>query len=198
MLFLTPMTYIIGVDEAGRGPIVGPVSVGAVSVAKGFDITTEFAGVKDSKKLSEKRREKLFDILETRVAKGDIHFAVALVEASRIDSEGIALAIKESVTKTVLGLAPTPQDVQIFLDGSLKAPEIYVQETIIGGDDSVPIISLASIVAKVVRDRYMRQCAEVYPEYGFEKHKGYGTSAHYEAIAKYGMCPLHRRTFIHT
>lgn len=192
------MRFMLGVDEAGRGPLAGPVAVGVVKVAEGFDVAAEFPGVKDSKQLSEKKREKLFEMLELRVAVGDAQFVVALEEAARIDREGIAVVIREAVARSVRTLSSDAADTHIFLDGSLKAPPEYSQETIIDGDALVPLISLASVAAKVVRDRHMLELAERYPGYGFEKHKGYGTKAHYEALAKLGPSKEHRRTFLHS
>jgi ribonuclease HII len=188
---------VIGVDEAGRGPLAGPVAVGVVAVAHGFDVAKEFPGVADSKTLSEKKREKLFSLLEDHAQKGDVRFLVELGGADRIDAEGIAVVLQKAVACGVYGLAPEIKDVHVFLDGALKAPKEYSQETIIRGDFLVPLISLASIAAKVVRDRLMKKLAEVHPLYGFEIHKGYGTRAHYEALKKHGACVIHRTTFLH-
>jgi len=197
---------MLGVDEAGRGPLAGPVAVGVVAVLEGFDVAVEFPGVRDSKKLSEKRREKLFTLLEGRVEKGDVRFVVELESAETIDEEGIVTAVRRAVTRGVNTLAPHPFGcpdagdaalVEVLLDGSLNAPPEYKQQTIINGDDLVPLISLASIAAKVTRDRLMIKLATEFPEYGFEKHKGYGTRAHYEALATHGPCAIHRRSFLH-
>ena len=177
--------------------MAGPVAVGVVAVADGFDVAKEFPGVKDSKKLSEKKREKIFDMLETRVASGDARFIVEFVDAAAIDSKGISQVIREAVGRGVSSLAPDSRDAHVFLDGLLKAPPEYRQETIIDGDELVPLISLASIAAKVLRDRLMVALAATYPLYGFEKHKGYGTIAHYEALGKHGPCVIHRRSFLH-
>lgn len=191
------MRFILGVDEAGRGPLAGPVSVGVVAVSEGFDVAREFPGVADSKKLSEKNREKIFAELEARSALGDVRFAVELESAEAIDSEGIAVVIRRAITRGVNALAPDAALVHVQLDGSLRAPAEYAQETIVNGDELVPIISLASIAAKVVRDRLMIDLAKEYPEYGFEKHKGYGTRFHYEMLEKHGLCAIHRRSFVH-
>lgn len=188
---------MLGVDEAGRGPLAGPVSVGVVCVPEGFDVAKEFPGVKDSKQLSEKKREKIFEMLKERSVKGDARFSVQFQDAAFIDKEGISRAVREAVARGVSALAPDAQNVYVYLDGSLKAPPEYTQKTIIDGDALVPIISLASIAAKVMRDRLMCEYALEYVGYGFEKHKGYGTKAHYEAIQKSGPCALHRRTFLH-
>lgn len=189
-------TWILGVDEAGRGPIAGPVSVGVVAVAEGFDLLAAFPGLNDSKQLTEKKREKLFVLLEERVTAGDVRFHVELSSAAMIDEEGIVPAVRAALNIGVRNLLPDPSEGKVFLDGSLHAPAEYEQETIIGGDGLVPAIMLASVAAKVVRDRLMVQLAETYPLYSFEKHKGYGTKAHYDAIAEQGMCPEHRRSFL--
>lgn len=191
------MKFILGIDEAGRGPLAGPVAVGVVSVPEGFDVAIEFPGVADSKKLSEKNREKIFGMLETRVAKGDARFVVELESAETIDKEGIVFAVRKAISRGVNALAPDASLVRIQLDGALRAPSEYSQETIINGDELIPIISLASIAAKVTRDRLMHILAKEYPQYGFEKHKGYGTKMHYEMIQKYGPCVLHRKSFLH-
>ncbi len=189
--------FLLGVDEAGRGPLAGPVAVGVVAVPEGFDVANEFLGVKDSKLLSEKRRENIFQMIEARVARGDARFSVQFESAESIDEEGIATAVRRAVARGVNALAPDSALVSVQLDGSLHAPAEYSQKTIIGGDITVPLISLASIVAKVSRDRLMCEFALTYPNYGFEKHKGYGTKQHYEMLKKYGLCVIHRRTFIH-
>ncbi len=191
------MSLIIGVDEAGRGPIAGPVSVGVVAVEDGFDLLAAFPGLNDSKQLSEKKRETLFLLLEEAVARGDLQFRVELSSAKMIDDEGIVPAIRNALGRGLRSLLPSPADGKVFLDGSLHAPKEYVQETIIGGDGIVPAIMLASVAAKVVRDRMMvTGIAERFPLYGFEKHKGYGTKAHYAAIAEFGFCEEHRRSFL--
>jgi len=191
------MRFMLGVDEAGRGPLAGPVSVGVVVVPEGFDAAKEFPGVADSKKLSEKKREKIFQLLEERATLGDVRFTVEFESAEMIDKEGIAGCVRRAVSRGVNALAPDAALVHIQLDGALRAPPEYSQETIINGDELVPLISLASIAAKVSRDRLMLTLAKKYPEYDFEKHKGYGTKAHYEALQKYGLCAIHRRSFIH-
>jgi len=191
------MMYVLGVDEAGRGPLAGPVAVGVVMIPEGFEVAREFVGVADSKKLSEKKREAIFQMLEGRVLKGDCRFTVELESNETIDNEGISVAVRRALWRGVSALAPDSALVRVQLDGSLKAPPEYAQETIINGDELVPLISLASIAAKVVRDRLMVELARQYPEYSFETHKGYGTKKHYEALQKYGLCDIHRRTFVH-
>ncbi len=191
------MKFVLGVDEAGRGPLAGPVSVGVVAVPEGFDVLKEFPEVKDSKKLSEKKREKIFEMLNARVALGDARYTVEFESAETIDNEGIAVAVRRALWRGVNKLAPDSALVHVQLDGALRAPPEYSQETIINGDELIPIISLASIAAKVTRDRLMVELAKKYPLYGFEKHKGYGTAAHYDMLKKYGPCVLHRRSFLH-
>jgi ribonuclease HII len=188
---------MLGVDEAGRGPFAGPVSVGVVAVPEGFDVAKEFVGVADSKKLSEKKREKIFEMLVARVALGDARFTVEFESAKVIDEDGIAVAVRRALWRGVNKLAPDSALVHVKLDGALKAPPEYSQETIINGDELIPLISLASIAAKVTRDRLMIKLAKEYPEYQFEKHKGYGTVLHYEMLKKYGLCDIHRHSFIH-
>jgi ribonuclease HII len=188
---------MLGVDEAGRGPLAGPVAVGVVMVPEGFDVAKEFLGVADSKKLSEKRREEIFMMLEARVALGDARFIVEFESAKIIDREGIAPSIRRALARGVNTLAPDSSIVEILLDGALKAPPEYKQQTIINGDEIIPLISLASIAAKVSRDRLMVTLAAEYPDYGFEKHKGYGTRAHYEMLKRHGPCAIHRRSFLH-
>ncbi len=190
------ITHIIGIDEAGRGPLAGPVAVGACMVSEDFGFSI-FKNLKDSKKLSEKRREEIFREMQVLKKEGKINFSVALVSHKTIDERGISFAIREGIKGVLQKLGARPQTVKIFLDGSLKAPEEFTdQETIIKGDELVPAISLASIAAKVTRDRHMVKLAETYPEYGFEIHKGYGTKKHGEQIALHGPCDLHRKTFL--
>jgi len=188
---------MLGVDEAGRGPLAGPVAVGVVAVPTGFIVEKEFLGVADSKKLSEKNREKIFEMLENRAGKGDVHFRVEFESAEIIDEKGIVFAVSRALSRGVNALALDSARVKIQLDGSLHAPPEYAQETIINGDELVPLISLASIAAKVLRDRLMKELSLQYPQYGFEKHKGYGTKLHYEMLKQYGPCAIHRRTFLH-
>ncbi|MDD3531581.1 MAG: ribonuclease HII [Candidatus Pacebacteria bacterium] len=191
------MRFILGVDEAGRGPLAGPVSVGVVAVPEGFSVEREFPGVRDSKKLSEKKREVLYEMLAARVVTGDVRFTVEFESAEVIDREGIATAVRRAVSRGVNALAPDAALVRLQLDGALRAPPEYAQETIIRGDELVPLISLASIAAKVERDRLMCALAKEHPQYGFEIHKGYGTKMHYEMLLEHGLSAIHRRSFIH-
>lgn len=186
---------VLGVDEAGRGPLAGPVAVGAVCAPEGFDFLTEFPGLNDSKKISEKKREALFARLVECTEAGTIQVSVVLKSAKEIDGRGIAVVIKDAVAEAVEKLLPEAAAGKVWLDGSLKAPIEYEQETVIGGDAVIPAIMLASIAAKVSRDRHMVRLAAKYPEYGFEGHKGYGTKAHIQAIREQGLSDLHRRSF---
>jgi ribonuclease HII len=189
--------FLLGVDEAGRGPLAGPVAVGVVSVPKGFDIKKHFPTANDSKQLREAARESIYKEMEGRKAAGEIDFCVRFTAASTIDRVGITRAVTRGVWSGVRSLAPKPAYAFVKLDGLLHAPPNYEQETIVKGDALEPVISLASIVAKVRRDRLMKKLAEEYPHYLFEIHKGYGTAKHYTMLAKYGPSVIHRRSFLH-
>lgn len=183
--------WLIGIDEAGRGALAGPVSVGAVLVPYDFDFS-QFSACADSKVLSPKVRERVFK----EVRKAKVRHAVALVPASTIDKQGITKAVAIGIERILTKLAVDPDTVEVRLDGLLKAPKEYrSQHTIIKGDVTEPSISLASIMAKVTRDRRMVRLAEKYPQYAFEVHKGYGTSVHQVALKKEGLSPFHRRSF---
>ena len=177
---------ICGIDEAGRGPLAGPVVV--ASVIMPADSMIE--GVNDSKKISEKKREKLYDqILEEAISYG-----VGIIGQDEIDEINILNATKKGLTMSLKELTVKPD--LIIVDALTHIDTMGIPyESIIKGDAKCYSISVASIIAKVTRDRIMREWDKVYPEYGFEKHKGYGTSAHIEAIKKYGLCPIHRKSF---
>lgn len=179
-------TAIAGIDEAGRGPLAGSVYAAAVILPQGCRIE----GLRDSKKLSEKKREALFDeIVERAVAYG-----IYSVDSARIDEINILEATFEAMRGAVDALTVRPDFV--LIDGNrIKGFDDFTYQTIVGGDDLSQSIAAASVLAKVSRDRYMRQMAELYPLYEFEKHKAYGTARHRELIAKYGPCPIHRKTF---
>jgi len=187
---------IVGVDEAGRGPLAGPVAVGLVCAAHDFSFRRSFPKLNDSKQLSEAVRERLFERLEKYVALGKVKYAVLMRSAQEIDERGIAVVIREAIEEG-LGSLLIPGEGKVWLDGALSAPAVYEQETVIGGDGKIPAIMLASIAAKVVRDRHMRTLHEVHSLYGFDAHKGYGTKAHFEAIRTHGICDIHRKTFVH-
>lgn len=195
VVMIKAMRYLIGVDEAGRGPLAGPVSVGAVMVPRKFDVLKAFPDVKDSKLLSPKKREEIYEEVVSRAKTGELRFCVRFADHVYIDAYGITRAVRQAVQKSVSALAPSSEGVEIFLDGLLHAPSKYHQETIIHGDALIPIISLASVVAKVRRDRLMMKFAEKFPKYGFETHKGYGTKAHRDAILRFGLCKIHRVSY---
>jgi ribonuclease HII len=152
-------------------------------------------GVNDSKKVSDKKREVIFARAKELAQQGLIEYSVKSVSAKSIDAKGIAPAIVRAIASGVEELQLDVRECVIKLDGSLKAPAQYTQETIIGGDGKEAVIGLASIMAKVTRDTYMLKQAELYPQYGFAQHKGYGTKTHIVAIKQHGFCPLHRRSY---
>jgi len=191
--------YIVGIDEVGRGPIAGPVAVCSFICKPDFFDSIEIkVPLRDSKKLSSSQREKWFDYLSKCKKENTCNYAVSYVEASNIDKFGIAPSIRKALQVSLAKVAKNPKEVFVYLDGGLYAPEEYInQETIIKGDELHKVISCASIVAKVSRDRLMTKYAEEYPDYGFDRHAGYGTKAHYESIKKNGQTPIHRKSFIH-
>lgn len=190
---------LIGIDEAGRGPLAGPIAVGAFAV-KSKGILKRFRGVKDSKQLSELQREEWFREIKKQRLKGKILYAVSFSSCEVIDTKGITHATYSALNRCLKRLekkAFASPECRILLDGSLYASSRYPnQKTIIDGDAKEKIIALASICAKVTRDRKMKRLAKEFPEYGFEIHKGYGTKAHYRAIRKYGPSEAHRKSFL--
>lgn len=177
---------ICGIDEAGRGPLAGPVVVAGVIMPEDSMIE----GVNDSKKVSEKKREMLYD----KIIEEAISYSIAIIGQDIIDKINILQATKQGVTSVVKGLDIKPN--LIIIDALQNIDTSGIQyKSIIKGDEKCYSIGAASILAKVTRDRIMRQWDEVYPQYGFAKHKGYGTSAHIQAIKEYGLCPIHRRSF---
>lgn len=194
-----PYGYVVGIDEAGRGPLAGPVAVGAVMVpyAKLKDFTSLFRGVKDSKKLSAQKREAWFKKLEMAAQDGIVYFKVSFSGSGTIDKHGITYAITRAIASTLKRLTCPSEQSLILLDGGLRAPDHYEsQRTIIRGDERIMIISIASIAAKVLRDRLMERLSDQYPEYGFYEHKGYGTVEHFKKIKQHGPSALHRKTFL--
>ena len=179
--------YICGIDEAGRGPLAGPVVVASVIMPKDSMIE----GVNDSKKVSEKKREKLYEeITNTAIAWG-----VGIIDQREIDEINILNATKKGLTNSLKELEIKPD--LILVDALTNIDTLGIPyRSIIKGDAKSYSIAAASIIAKVTRDRIMRQWDELYPEYCFEKHKGYGTKMHIDAIKEYGPCPLHRKSFI--
>lgn len=191
------MNMVVGIDEVGRGPIAGPVTVCAfVFLDPKLARKKNLHNSKDSKKLTEKKRNEWFVQIKQWQKEGKCDFAVTSVSAKMNDKIGIVPAIQKALNKSLVSLKCS-LSTQILLDGGLKAPKEYQkQKTITRGDERESVIAMASILAKVTRDGYMRKMATKYPGYGFEKHVGYGTNAHYEAIKKWGMCELHRRSFL--
>lgn len=178
--------YICGIDEAGRGPLVGPVVAGAVVLPKDCEILY----INDSKKLTEKKREELYEvIMEQALAVG-----VGMASAQRIDEINILQATYEAMREAVHNLGITPD---ILLNDAVTIPQLDIpQEPIVKGDARSISIGAASIIAKVTRDRLMVQFDQAYPGYGFAAHKGYGTKAHIAALRRLGPCEIHRKTFI--
>jgi ribonuclease HII len=193
------MTYEIGVDEVGRGPVAGPIVFCACAVATDFDVLLLFPKriLKDSKKLSEKAREKIRDAIQPHVESKEIVYGLGEVHARRIDEVGLVDAIKEAQGEALRKVFEqgVSQHSRIVLDGGLKV-EGYDSETIIKGDEKVGAIALASIIAKVHRDAYMKAIAKKYVGYGFDSHVGYGTRTHMDAIKKYGLTEEHRKSFL--
>lgn len=181
---------IAGIDEAGRGPLAGPVVAAAVILPKNKPILY----VNDSKKLSEKKREELYDVIR----RDAVSVGIGTAEEEKIDEINILQATFLAMTEAALALEMTPS--LILVDGNHKIPSpelsLIRQVTIVKGDAKSASIAAASIIAKVTRDRIMREYDRLYPEYGFAENKGYGSEKHVEALKKYGPCPIHRKSFI--
>lgn len=189
--------YIIGIDEAGRGPLAGPVAVAAVAaLIKDFKNKKILFGIKDSKKLTAKQREEW----KNTIIK-NFFYEVSLVGVGIIDKNGIVSAINTALVRNLKKLKKKinfhPSECFIMLDGSLKAPKQYAQETIIKGDEKIPLISAASIIAKTHRDKKMINIHKKNPLYGFDLNKGYGTEFHINKIKELGITPYHRKSFCH-
>lgn len=179
-------SYICGIDEAGRGPLAGPVVAGAVILPKGKRILY----VNDSKKLSEKKREMLYDVILNEA----VSVGVGIVSPERIDEINILNATYEAMREAINNLTVKPD---ILLNDAVTIPGVDIEQVpIIKGDAKSLSIASASIIAKVTRDRLMYHYDELYPEYGFAKHKGYGTKLHTDVLKEIGPCPIHRKTFI--
>ena len=179
-------SFICGIDEAGRGPLCGPVCAAAVILPNGF----QPEGINDSKKLSEKKREALFDV----IVENAVAYSVKMISAEEIDEINILQATFKAMRECVASLEPKAEFA--LIDGN-RSPGLEIPELIVVKGDSKSVsIAAASILAKVSRDRYMLALDEKYPQYCFSKHKGYGTKLHYELIERYGLCPEHRKTFL--
>lgn len=186
-LYNDSVQYIAGIDEAGRGPLAGPVVVGCVIMKK--DSFIEY--VNDSKKISESKREMLYE----KITNEALAWSTGIVWQEEIDEINILNATKKALTQAIDDLKIKPEI--ILVDALDKIDTRGIPYTsIIKGDAKIYSISCASIIAKVTRDRIIREYDEIYPEYGFSSHKGYGTAKHIGAIKEYGICPLHRKTFV--
>lgn len=177
---------ICGVDEAGRGPLAGPVCAAAVILPPNADIP----GLNDSKKLSDKKRRELFPVIKEQA----IAYGIAFVDHEIIDEINILQATYKAMGEAIAQLDRKPD--LALIDGNRAADFGVPTETVIHGDSLSASIAAASVLAKVSRDDYMLKMAQVYPQYGFEIHKGYGTKAHYAAITEHGTCPIHRMSFL--
>ncbi len=178
--------FICGVDEAGRGPLAGPVCAAAVILPMDIDIP----GLNDSKKLTDKKRRELFPI----ICQQAIAYGIAFADHAEIDEINILQATYLAMERAIKQLAVTPDFA--LIDGNRAKDFGLPLETVVGGDGRSASIAAASVLAKVTRDDLMLKMAEAYPQYGFEVHKGYGTKAHYAALAEHGPCPIHRMTFL--
>ena len=188
-----PPKFQIGIDEVGRGPLAGPVAVGAVFASK--RILRNFRNIKESKQLTPLAREEWLQKMEALIG-DELCIAVSMVSAKMIDRIGIAPSIRNALARCLEKLDVNANDCQVLLDGGLYAPEHYTnQRTIIRGDTSQTIIAMASVAAKVHRDRYMIRLHKKYPLYGFDIHKGYGTRKHMDALKAHGLSDMHRVSF---
>ncbi len=177
---------ICGIDEAGRGPLAGPVVIAGVIMPP----DSKIEGVNDSKKVAETKREKVYDLILEEA----ISYSVAIIGQDVIDEINILNATKQGVTKVVEELNIKPDLILVDALTQINTKGIPY-DSIVKGDAKCYSIAAASIIAKVTRDRIMREWEEVYPQYGFSGHKGYGTAKHIAAIKEYGLCPIHRRSF---
>ena len=179
-------SLLCGVDEAGRGPLAGPVCAAAVILPRGFVL----AGLDDSKKLTEKKREALFD----PIREAAISYGVAFASVEEIETLNILNATFLAMNRAIEQLSPAPE--LALIDGNRNTGIHFNSRCVVKGDAKCADIAAASVLAKVTRDRYMLEMAEKYPEYYFEQHKGYGTALHYEALREHGPSPIHRMSFL--
>lgn len=180
------LTLVCGCDEAGAGPLAGAVYAAAVILPAGLVIE----GLNDSKQVSPKKRDSLFEVIRAEA----VAWAVALADEREIDDLNILNARLLAMDRAIRMLSPVPE--YALIDGNRSRGISVTNETVVGGDARSASIAAASILAKVSRDRYMEEMAALYPQYEFERHKGYPTKRHYELLRQYGPCPIHRRTFL--
>ena len=177
---------ICGVDEAGRGPLAGPVCAAAVILPRGLEIP----GLNDSKKLSEKKREEVFELIVEKA----VSYGIAFASVDEIEELNILAATFLAMNRAISQLSPAPE--LALIDGNRTKGISIESRSVVKGDSKCADIAAASILAKVTRDRYMLEMAEKYPQYHFDKHKGYGTKLHYEALREFGPCEIHRMSFL--
>ena len=185
-IYAEGFSLVCGVDEAGRGPLAGPVCAAAVILPRGLEID----GLDDSKKLSEKKREKLFD----DIVNAAVSYGIAFAGVEEIEQHNILGATFMAMNRAIEQLSPKPE--LALIDGNRNKGICIESRCVVKGDSKCADIAAASILAKVTRDRYMLEMAEKYPQYRFEQHKGYGTKLHYEMLREYGPSPIHRRDFL--
>ena len=185
-IYAEGFSLVCGVDEAGRGPLAGPVCAAAVILPRGLEID----GLDDSKKLSEKKREKLFD----DIVNAAVSYGIAFAGVEEIEEHNILGATFMAMNRAIEQLSPKPE--LALIDGNRNKGICIESRCVVKGDSKCADIAAASILAKVTRDRYMLEMAEKYPQYRFEQHKGYGTKLHYEMLREYGPSPIHRRDFL--
>lgn len=179
-------SLVCGVDEAGRGPLAGPVCAAAVILPRGLEIP----GLNDSKKLSEKKREELYDVIKENA----ITYGIAFADVAEIEEHNILAATFIAMNRAIAQLEPKP-DIALIDGNRTHGIEMY-SRSVVKGDSKCADIAAASVLAKVTRDRYMMEMAEKYPQYHFDKHKGYGTKLHYEALHEFGPSEIHRLSFL--
>ena len=179
-------SLVCGVDEAGRGPLAGPVCAAAVILPRGLEIP----GLNDSKKLSEKKREELYDVIKENA----ITYGIAFADVAEIEEHNILAATFIAMNRAIAQLEPKPAIA--LIDGNRTLGIEMLSRSVVKGDSKCADIAAASVLAKVTRDRYMMEMAEKYPQYHFDKHKGYGTKLHYEALHEFGPSEIHRLSFL--
>jgi ribonuclease HII len=191
------MRYHIGIDEVGRGPLAGPVTVCAFAILESDLGLLKDIGAKDSKVLSEQKRNVVAEKLYELNRAGRCVFQIASTSSHVIDRKGLTKSVKIAIASALRRLNIHPEHADVYLDGALYAPKSFFrQKTIIGGDGKIPVVSCASVLAKVHRDNLMDKYDLKFPQYGFLDHKGYGTPDHYKAIRKHGISTIHRRLFL--